>query len=75
MIKTGQIYEQKEFPNHDFKVIMLGSMDGELQYCRVTLRDPSFAVTEMNGKFLYSKRELIELIERLKYTLRKNQDA
>ena len=69
MIKNGYTYKQKKFPHCEFMVLMLGFIDGEIQFCRVAdYPNLPLVMTDGNGQFMYSEKELHGLIKKFNYS-------
>ena len=66
---NGSAYKQKEFPNCEFMVLMLGSVNKELQFCRVAgYPDMPLVITDACGKFMYTEEEMFRLIDILDFS-------
>jgi len=69
---NGDVWRQCEFPCFEVMILMLGRIDGELMFCKVSTRDhesPPLTVTEEDGTWYYTREAMLARLHQLKYTL------
>lgn len=68
---NGQVWRQKNFPCFTIIVLMLTHVDGNLMFCKAgwdRFRAP-LTMNEEDGKWMYTKEELLAQLKARKYTL------
>jgi len=68
---NGQVWAQKDFPCFTVMVLMLAHVDGVLMFCKVGVGDwktPPLMMTEEDGTWMYSAKDLLKQLRDRKYT-------